>query len=124
MFDWKSPILAVMGDYLVVKKVFDLVLIFLCRCKHCSCSILFYKILMLTLTGQGHISTKLKTFFTIIYSPIPDNIGLFQKKKLHGLIKNNVEFSGVNKKNHVKFTGILVLGLRIFDRCNTILLSF
>ena len=39
-------------------------------------------------------------------------------------IKNNVEFPGVIKKNHVKFPGILVLDLKISERCNTISWSF
>ena len=38
-----------------------------------------------------------KTFFTIRYSPIPANIGLFQKRKLQGLVKNNVEFENIFK---------------------------
>ena len=45
-----------------------------------------------------------------------------------GLIKNNVEFPGVIKKektkNHMEFPGVLVLGLKGSDGCNTILWSF
>ena len=35
-----------------------------------------------------------------------------------------MEFPAVIKKNHVKFPGILVLGLKVSEGCNTILWSF
>ena len=80
MFNWKGPILAVMGDYLVLKKVFDLVLMLLpsvkvninilvwCWCFPVDVNIICSKnkILMFTLTGQGNISTIPKSFSTIL----------------------------------------------------------
>ena len=67
---------------------------------------------------QKHFSPA----YTLPSQPI---LGSFRKKKLHGLIKNNVEFSlGVIKKNHVKFPRIFVLGLKISEVCSKILWSF
>ena len=41
-----------------------------------------------------------------------------------GLIKKEVEFPGVTKKNHVEFPGVLVFSLGISKGCNTILENF
>ena len=59
---------------------------------------------------QKHFSPS----YTLRSQPI---LGSSRKKKLH-------EFPAVIKKNHVKFLGILVLGLKISEGCNTILWSF
>ena len=76
---------------------------------------------MFTLTGKHQHQTK-----NIFHHQIlcPSQYWALPEKKIHGLIKNNVEFPGVIKKNHVKFPGILVLGLEISEGCNTILWSF
>ena len=40
------------------------------------------------------------------------------------MIKNNVKFPEVIKKNHVEFPGDFVLDLKISEGCNTIMWSF
>ena len=65
---------------------------------------------------QKHFSPS----YTLRSQPI---LGSSRKKKITW-IKSNMEFPAVIKKNHVKFLGILVLGLKISEGCNTILWSF
>ena len=75
----------------------------------------------------GNYQDHTKNFFHHQILSHPSQYWVLPEKNYRDyLIKNNVEFPGVikSRKNHVKFLGILVLGLKISEGCNTTLTSF
>ena len=72
---------------------------------------------MFTLTGKHQSAPDQQHFSPSDTLPSQPKLGSSRKKKIQGLIKNNVEFPGVIKKNHVKSPGILVFSLKISEEC-------